>query len=96
MGSGAAAGDGCASRSCTLGHVRPQRHASHQAEVARALLEGTKTLVLPPPTTDARVDLWEAPPALVRRVANPILPAAERVARMRARKAERRAAIKAQ
>ena len=57
-------GDGCASKHCSGGCVQPGRFARRQAKMAKALLDGSRTLVLWPPTTYARVSLWAAPPLL--------------------------------
>lgn len=68
-----AAGDGCASRLCTLGHVRPQRFARTQEAMATGLLGGSHTLVLPPLAVTARVNLWTVPGPLACRVAHRVL-----------------------
>jgi len=68
-----AAGDGCASRLCTLGHVRPQRFARTQEAMATGLLGGSHTLVLPPPAVTARANLWTVPDSLACRVAHRVL-----------------------
>ena len=68
-----AAGDGCASRLCTLGHVRPQRFVRTQTMMANGLLDGTHKLVLPPPSVAARIDLWAVPRSLTSRVAHRVL-----------------------
>lgn len=66
-------GDGCGSSLCSSSHVQPSRFARRQLERATGLLDGTRTLVLPPPTVMARVGLWAAPPSLVMGVANSTL-----------------------
>ena len=72
-----AAGDGCASRLCTLGHVRPRRLARTQAKMASGLLDGSYELVLPPPCAASRVNLWTAPRPFACRVAHRVLDESE-------------------
>ena len=60
------AGDGCASKQCSRAHVQSGRLARRQAQMAAALLDGSRVLVLWPQTTEARIDLWAAPQALAR------------------------------
>lgn len=67
------AGDGCAGASCTHGHSQPKRYARTQVKMASALLDGTRTLVLWPATTRARVGPWAVPPEIARRVARAVL-----------------------
>ena len=68
-----AAGDGCGNRCCTKGHMRPLRLAAHQRDVAASLLNGKRVLVLPPPSSEARINLWMVPPALARSIASSVL-----------------------
>ena len=62
-------GDGCGSSTCTTSHAQPRRFSRGQEERAAGLLHGTHSLVLPPPTTAARTNLWVAPAHLTRAVA---------------------------
>jgi len=67
-----AAGDGCAGRSCSEHHAS-SRYALRQAQKARALLSGKRTLVLTPPTAAARVELRAVPPTLAEAIARSAL-----------------------
>ena len=58
-------GDGCASASCTRGRLQPGRFAQRQMDMAEALRDGSRTLVLWPATACARIDLLVVPRALV-------------------------------
>ena len=62
-------GDGCGSSTCTTSHAQPRRFSRGQEERAAGLLHGTHSLVLPPPTTAARTNLWVAPAHLTHAVA---------------------------
>ena len=68
-----AASDGCASRLCTLGHVRPRRFAGSQEAMAEGLLGGSRTLVLPPASISPRSNLWGVPNSLAGHVATRVL-----------------------
>jgi hypothetical protein len=67
-----AAGDGCASATCTTSHAQPARYRANQAKMAQALLGRTRKpreLMLWPPAAAPRTDWWRAPPSLARDVA---------------------------
>ena len=68
-----AAGDGCASRRCTLGHVRPRRFAESQRRMASELLNGKRVLLLPPTTIAPRSSMWAVPPTLAAAIADATL-----------------------
>ena len=55
-----APGDGCSSALCSA-HYAPSRFHERQAIKAMRLLRRERVLVLKPPTTAARVDLWAVP-----------------------------------
>ena len=63
------AGDGCASRSCTHTHAQPARFRRRQKQMAVALLDGKRALVMWPPTTAPRVAQIAAPAAVTEAIA---------------------------
>lgn len=61
-------GDGCAGRRCSAKHWK-NRFRQQQSKMAQALHDGSRTLVLWPASTQGRVELKAAPPALVASIA---------------------------
>jgi len=66
-------GDGCASKSCSGGHVQPGRFARRQVQMAKALLDGSRTLVLWPALTESRTNMWIAPCTLTHAKAREVI-----------------------
>ena len=66
-------GDGCATKQCSRGRVRPGRVARRQFQMAAAVLDGSRVLVLWPQTAEARTNLWAAPHALACAKAQQVL-----------------------
>ena len=64
-------GDGCASRRCSRKHWRG-RFRQQQLKMATALRDGSRTLVLWPPTTQGRVKLHVAPATLTASIAEAV------------------------